>query len=397
MFTRAMWNGIGLALMLGICPAIGGEKQLLPNADLTLEEGQKVPDGWYTAKDTNLPQNDASAKTPDGRLPLKIAITQDKNAVGYLSCGIKLTKPNQNLTFTGQLKSTLAKGGYFEIRLTKSGKVLKQVASDPSATEWTTRTLKVQTDDADSVNILCRYVERKEAVDSAVWFAGLSLLSDTRQICIALVGDSTVATYKQEQALRGWGQLLPKFLKPETEVRNAAVPGTSSKTFPDSNRWKNVLVGKPDYIFIQFGHNDAHDKSKPEATDAATTYRENLKKMIAEARNAGAVPVLVTPMHRRLFSSNKISMELEPYAEAMREVAAEAKAPLIDLHALSGAALEKLGDKGCLPYFASATDRSHFSEKGATLLAGLIAAEISKQIPELAGELLEQSQWPKVE
>jgi len=71
--------------------------------------------------------------------------------------------------------------------------------------------------------------------------------------------------------------------KPGTvAVSNLAAPGRSTKTFIQEGRWTKALAEKPDYIFIQFGHNDSHDPKNPEATDPATDYQQNLRRFIDE-------------------------------------------------------------------------------------------------------------------
>src|SRR5262245_10136326 len=79
-------------------------------------------------------------------------------------------------------------------------------------------------------------------------------------IKIALIGDSTVSTYKNPPAdrptLTGWGQVFDLFFHDAVEIKNHAVSGRSSKSFLAEGRWPPVLAEKPDYIFIQFGHND---------------------------------------------------------------------------------------------------------------------------------------------
>ena len=204
---------------------------------------------------------------------------------------------------------------------------------------------------------------------------------------IAIVGDSTVADYKLDDPHRGWGQLFPEFVDPKrVTVRNFAVNGRSTKTFKSEGRWGPVLAFKPDYILIQFGHNDSHAKGRPEATDAQTDYSNYLREYVESARARGATPILVTPMHRGTWEKDErhLTQELLPYAEAMRRVAKEKKVALIDLYALSEKAFEKMGAEELKTLFASpATDRTHFNEKGARLLAELVAGETSRRIPAL--------------
>jgi lysophospholipase L1-like esterase len=213
---------------------------------------------------------------------------------------------------------------------------------------------------------------------------GASVRSETP--VIALIGDSTVCDYPQGDRLRGWGQLLPEYLQPGVAVRNEAKGGLSTKTFP-RDRWRALLASHPDYVLIQFGHNDSHAKDRPESTDAATDYAENLRNFVNEARAAGVTPVLVTPVRRRLFKQGKPTEELAPYAESMRRVAGETKTPLIDLYALSGELYVQLGEEGSTEFTLNQTDhadrpelgdRTHFTEQGARQMARLVAGGISK-------------------
>jgi lysophospholipase L1-like esterase len=204
-------------------------------------------------------------------------------------------------------------------------------------------------------------------------------------IRLALVGDSTVASYPKPPAdrpdLTGWGQVLGEFFAGRVQVLNDARSGASSKSFLKAGLWHKTLEGKPDYVFIQFGHNDQR------ATAADGDYQEYLAQYIDEARAAGAQPVLVTPVARRTFSSGRIQTTLTSYAEAMKKVAHAKNVPLIDLHAASVALLDQLGDADSARFSPAADDRSHFSRKGARAMAGLVANSLSEAVPALASQL----------
>lgn len=136
-------------------------------------------------------------------------------------------------------------------------------------------------------------------------------------------------------------------------------------------------------MLIQFGHNDSHAKTKPEATDAATDYSENLRRYIDEARAAGATPVLVTPMHRRTWNPDGTLYDiLQPYADAMKAIGAEKKVPVIDLHAMSRELYLKLCEQACLEFANAEGDRTHFGEKGAQMMAGLVMSKFADAVPE---------------
>jgi len=196
------------------------------------------------------------------------------------------------------------------------------------------------------------------------------------KVRFALAGDSTVAENS------GWGPAFAKLLAPTAECLNFARGGQSSKSFRDSKNWQKALDSKPNYILIQFGHNDQPGKGPNRETDPKTTYPENLSRFVDEARAIGAEPVLITSMARRTFDNGKIRHDLEPYAEAVRKVAEEKKVPIIDLNARSIALLEKLGPEGTKPFDPvtkdGRPDHTHLSPRGGEVMAQIVAEDLVK-------------------
>lgn len=204
-----------------------------------------------------------------------------------------------------------------------------------------------------------------------------------RTVKIVICGDSTVANYDTSKTgLRGWGQVIGDGFKPGVQIVNLARGGRSTKTFIKEKLLVAAVKENANFELIQFGHNDSHAKDKPEATDAKTDFKEYLRTYVDSFRKAGTEPVLITPMHRRLFKDGKPTEELLPYADAIKEIATEMKVPLIDLHAMSGELLAKLGDAGSEDLFFT-NDRTHFAEKGARMMADLILQGIGSQVPAL--------------
>lgn len=211
-----------------------------------------------------------------------------------------------------------------------------------------------------------------------------------RPIRIALIGDSTMASYPKPPAdrpdLTGWGQVFGEQFDGGVTILNHAASGRSSKSFLREGRWEPVVAEKPDYVFIQFGHNDQPGKGD-RATDAQGDFQDNLRRYVREARDAGIKPVLVTPVARRTFVDGRLTTTLTPYAEATRQVGKELMAPVVDLHAASFKLFESLGDEGSADLSASASDRTHFSRKGGRAMAELVAAALPEAAPELAQRL----------
>jgi lysophospholipase L1-like esterase len=142
-----------------------------------------------------------------------------------------------------------------------------------------------------------------------------------------------------------------------------------------------------DTVLIQFGHNDAY-RAKPQRwAPAQTDYRNNLLRFIWDVRGAGGTPVLVTPVTRRSFGADgKAKADFAEYSAVMRELAASAHVPIIDLEALSRAWVDRAGPDKAKAYFLhykaedkmpgfpkGIDDDTHFSELGARNVADLVA------------------------
>ncbi|MDZ4820683.1 MAG: nitrilase-related carbon-nitrogen hydrolase [Planctomycetota bacterium] len=202
-----------------------------------------------------------------------------------------------------------------------------------------------------------------------------------KTVRIVLAGDSTVTD------AAGWGVGFSKQLASHVECMNQAKGGTSSKSYIDSGRWKECRKLRPAYVLIQFGHNDQPGKGADRETDPQTTYRQNLIKFVDEARAASIRPILVTPLsHRSWNKEGKIESSLAPYAEVVKQVAAEKGTLCIDLHARSIDLYEKLGREGCLAISPekktgtekkAGTDNTHLNAKGSEMIGALIVAELA--------------------
>jgi arylsulfatase len=217
-------------------------------------------------------------------------------------------------------------------------------------------------------------------------------------IKIALIGDSTVASYPRPPAdrptLTGWGQVFGSHFQQSVEITNHAVSGRSSKSFLREGRWEPVLAEKPNFVFIQFGHNDQPGKGD-RTTDPDGDFQDNLRRYVDDARGAGAMPILVTPVARRIFAEGRALTTLTPYADAVKRVGKEKKVAVVDLHARSFEFFNEQGDENTSWVSPSAADRSHFSRRGAIAIARLVATELAPTVPELRQYMRQPWQVPK--
>jgi lysophospholipase L1-like esterase len=163
---------------------------------------------------------------------------------------------------------------------------------------------------------------------------------------------------------------------------NLAASGRSSKSFIKEGLWTKALEKRPDYVLIQFGHNDCPGKGD-RTTDPNGDYRDYLRQYISESRKIGAKPILITPVARRTFADGRITSTLIPYAEAMIAVGKAESVPVVDLHTASVDLFNRLGDEASADLNCSPEDRTHFSPKGAKAVSALIIERLPQAEPSL--------------
>lgn len=206
-----------------------------------------------------------------------------------------------------------------------------------------------------------------------------------------LLGDSTMQTYDpywMPQA--GWGQFLDRFAGAGLEVDNRSIGGRSSCSFLQEGRLDEVLrlIRPGDWMFVQFGHNDA-TWSRPERYTPPEDFREYLRTYIQGARQRGGETVIVTPVSRLDVDTEtgRFKVSFPEYVDAAISIAEEMDAPLVDLSAASREFLDGIGADSAEDVFLHAdpgiypnrpggvTDNTHFQEYGAIQMARIVARE----------------------
>ena len=215
----------------------------------------------------------------------------------------------------------------------------------------------------------------------------LPTASPRRQRTMVLVGDSTVASYPADSHSQGWGHALPLCFDDRLTIVNLAKGGRSSKSFREEGLWEQVRGSSAHYVLIQFGHNDNPGKGPERETDPGPEgdFRENLRRYVKEARDWGAIPVLVTPPPRRHYdAAGQIQQDTgnARYAAAARAVAQELACPLVDLQLRVRETFDRYGESSC-DWMQPVGDRTHFTPAGARRIAEIVAAELLREVPEL--------------
>lgn len=209
------------------------------------------------------------------------------------------------------------------------------------------------------------------------------------------IGDSTMAdkVKPEENPERGWGQLFPSFLTDGIKFDNRAVNGRSTRSFINEKRWDAIYkeLKKGDYVFIEFGHNDAKEKDSARYTNPRTAYRHNLIRFVTETREKGATPILFSSITRRNFNENGVLIPTHgDYTLETRLVAQEYNVPFIDMEYYTELLEQSYGPEkskklhlhfksGEIPYYKEdKADDTHLSVEGATAVAKIAAEELKK-------------------
>jgi lysophospholipase L1-like esterase len=193
----------------------------------------------------------------------------------------------------------------------------------------------------------------------------IDIASTTTAITMFIAGDSTVCD-QTNIPYAGWGQEFTSYLKPGLAVANYADSGESSTSF-----WNGFYVPgiqprikSGDYLFIEFGHND-------EKSLTTAQYQAGLQKYIDDARAHGAIPVLLTPTERIIFSGTTLTWSHGAFPDAMKQLATANNVPCIDLNAKTHNAYQAMGQTAATALFV-AGDKTHTNEAGALLIAGFV-------------------------
>ncbi len=165
-------------------------------------------------------------------------------------------------------------------------------------------------------------------------------------------------------------------------VLNVAKGGATTASHRAEGLWDALLAqtGRGNVVVIQFGHND----QKYEDLPAHGAFRANLERFVTETRDAGAYPVLCTPLARRYFDGDRLTNSHGEYPDAVRTAARATGVPLIDLTAWSTELYEQLGPVASKSLFTDRDD-SHFSFTGARIVAQHVGEQITPLVLYILG------------
>jgi lysophospholipase L1-like esterase len=167
--------------------------------------------------------------------------------------------------------------------------------------------------------------------------------------------------------------MLPRWFKPPVLIANYAESGETTASFIGERRWAKLLseIHAGDYVLMQFGINDRRIPLEQ--------FKKYFVQFIADIRQHGATPVLVTSQNLRKLDENGKSVQtLDGYPEAMRQVAKEQNVTLIDLNTMSMPFYEALGPEKLPKAFVDGTHQNDYGsyELAKSVVNGIVKAKL---------------------
>ena len=190
-----------------------------------------------------------------------------------------------------------------------------------------------------------------------------------------LAGDSTTAPNG------GWGDaFLNTTVFKGASGKNLGHSGATTASFRAGGDWANVLATVAQVnstyspiVTIQFGHND----QKSTSGVSLAQYTTNLEKFAAEVIDAGATPILVTPLSRRNYNTStnppQVIQDLSSQRIATLQAAKASDSSTIDLNKASTAYLNAIGKTDAWEYNLTPDDATHLNDEGGIVFGGLVA------------------------
>ena len=230
----------------------------------------------------------------------------------------------------------------------------------------------------------------------------------TDKVTVYMVGDSTVCNYTNDTSLafprNGYGMWVGNYLNENATVVNLALSGRSSKSFLQEANYTTLKnsISAGDYLIIGFGHNDEKVEDDTRYTNPTgdvndqTSFQYYLYTYYVKlAMDAGAHPILCTPIVRRHTSNNYEGSSGHvtnggDYAQAIVDLGAQYNVPVIHLRDLTKAYYSSLTADQTAKLHATTgkvetnIDNTHLNSYGAAQVAYMFAKALSTSTSGLA-------------
>jgi len=165
------------AIVPAIAVATARAEDLVRNGSFSGKTEAGLPADWTVVKGQKVSVDDESA--PEGsRQCLRVDVVEDGgSSYGQIYQNIK-AKPDTLYLLQGETRSTKPELVFFSIKLRKDRNEIKRIGLPKSQTQWTTTTYEFSSEDADEIQVLCRWRQSAERgwVGHTGWFSDVSLV-----------------------------------------------------------------------------------------------------------------------------------------------------------------------------------------------------------------------------
>jgi acyl-CoA thioesterase I len=170
---------------------------------------------------------------------------------------------------------------------------------------------------------------------------------DSPKDCLLKQGDTIVAIGASITQAGGYLRDVDAVLAqqyPDLKIPKVTNRGISGQESGDLiGRFdRDVLKLKPTFVTINVGINDVwHCLDKPPDPKNLAAFRESIATLVDQAQKAGIRVILLTPTIIGEDPNSEGNKRLAAYVKAEKQIAAEKKCQVVDLHAMLLTALKK--------------------------------------------------------
>ncbi|KAH7131469.1 SGNH hydrolase-type esterase domain-containing protein [Dactylonectria estremocensis] len=202
-----------------------------------------------------------------------------------------------------------------------------------------------------------------------------------------IAGDSTAARDY------GWGDGFFRNVKNSASGKNYAKWGATTETYRFDKCWDRVLDKAEEaaenhlpVVMLQFGHYHEIEGRDMRVNE----YRSSLVEMTREVVAAGGVPVVLSPLPRRVFKNNRkigsVSWSKEPLEE-VRWAALNLDgygAETLDLYGAAAEYLNSIGEALAVNYQHEPGEDTLLNDMGSNVFGTMVADLLQRKMPELS-------------
>jgi hypothetical protein len=202
-----------------------------------------------------------------------------------------------------------------------------------------------------------------------------------------LIGDSTA----HDAAGLGWGDHFAHLIETSrVNFVNRSLPDASARSFVEDGHWSALLATlKPgDFVLLQLGYSagdpnsslpglgdETRDISQSGKAVTVHTYGWYMRRIIDDGKAKGAIPMLLTPTVRNVWTTDAKGVSHIERNTALRDdtvkVAAQERIYLIDMGWLAANAFDSMGPTETATFFPA--DTVHTNALGAEINAASAA------------------------